>query len=245
MCSEREASLNTTQLAARLFQLQQLDLELDRLRSELQTIVTALQGDSRLRKLRLEYNTAQKELQAALQEEEDAMQHLDDIEQQLKKQEKRLFDGTVTREKELRSLRHAVQQLLAQQSLQERVTSEIIDTVEALQEEAKRKQIALQQAEGEWQQETATLTTRRDQLEERLSDVTGKREQLANSIENSFVTRYMTLRRTKQGHAISRIDKNSCQWCRVILTPSELQRVRTSSELQTCMNCGRILYYER
>ncbi|HEY7419675.1 MAG TPA: C4-type zinc ribbon domain-containing protein, partial [Ktedonobacteraceae bacterium] len=235
--------MNTMQLAAHLFQLQQLDLELDRLRSELQAIATALQGDTRLRKLRLECSIAQQQVQAALQQQKDAEWHLEDIQQRLQTQEQRLNNGTVAHAKELQALQQAVQHLHAQQSRQEEVTLEIIDTVEALQEEAERKHIALQQAESEWQKETAALTMRHDELEARLRDATRKREQLAGSIENSFVTRYMTLRRTKQGHAISRIDKNSCQWCRVILAPSELQRVRTSSELQTCMNCGRILYY--
>jgi len=246
---EGRHSLNTTQLAARLFQLQQLDLEVDRLRSELQAITTALQGGTRLRKLRMEYDAAQQQVQSGLQQQKDAEWHLEEIQQRLHTQEQRLslyssYNTTVAA-KELRSLQQAVQHLQAQQNRQEEVTLEIIDTVEALQEEAERKRIALQQAEQEWQQETAALIARRDQLEARQRDVMRKREQLANSIESNFVTRYMTLRRTKQGHAISRVDQNSCQWCRVILTPSELQRVRTSSDLQTCMNCGRILYYER
>jgi len=241
--------LNTMQLAARLFQLQQLDLELDRLRSELQAIATALQGGTRLRKLRLEYDDAQQQVQSGLQQQKDTEWHLEEIQQRLHAQEQRLSlynnSTTAVSAKELQSLQQAVQHLRAQQNRQEEVTLEIIDTVEALQEEAERKRIALEQAEEEWQQETATLITRRDQLEARQRDVTRKREQLAGSIESNLVARYMILRRTKQGHAISRIDQNSCQWCRVILTPSELQRVRTSSDLQTCMNCGRILYYER
>lgn len=241
--------MNTMQLAARLFQLQQLDLELDRLRSELQAIATALQGGTRLRKLRLEYDDAQQQVQSGLQQQKDTEWHLEEIQQRLHAQEQRLSlynnSTTAVSAKELQSLQQAVQHLRAQQNRQEEVTLEIIDTVEALQEEAERKRIALEQAEEEWQQETATLITRRDQLEARQRDVTRKREQLAGSIESNLVARYMILRRTKQGHAISRIDQNSCQWCRVILTPSELQRVRTSSDLQTCMNCGRILYYER
>ena len=72
-----------------------------------------------------------------------------------------------------------------------------------------------------------------------------KRIQLATSVDAEFISRYETMRRMKQGRAISKVEQNSCQWCRVILTPSELQRVRISSQLQTCTNCGRILYYDR
>lgn len=245
-CAQKgRCPLSTTQLAACLFQLQQLDLELDRLRSELQSVSAALQGSTRLRKLRLEYHSAQQQAQTGLQQQKDAEWHLEDIHRRLQTQEQRLYNGTIIHSKELQSLQQEVQRLRAQQNRQEEVVLEIIDTVESLQQEAERKRIALQQAEDNWQQEAAALIAQRDQLEACQRDIARERDQLAASIENGFVTRYMTLRRAKQGRAISRVDQSSCQWCRVILTPSELQRVRTSSDLQTCMNCGRILYYER
>ncbi|HLG76192.1 MAG TPA: C4-type zinc ribbon domain-containing protein, partial [Ktedonobacteraceae bacterium] len=86
---------------------------------------------------------------------------------------------------------------------------------------------------------------RRDQLETKRQELQAKRAQLAAAVDAELLKRYEALRRSKQGRAISRVEQNSCQWCRVILTPSEMQRVRTSSELQTCSNCGRILYYDR
>jgi hypothetical protein len=72
-----------------------------------------------------------------------------------------------------------------------------------------------------------------------------KRQKLSTTLGEPLLKRYETMRRTKQGRAVSKVDQNSCQWCRVILTPSELQLVRISPDLQTCTNCGRILYYER
>ena len=82
-------------------------------------------------------------------------------------------------------------------------------------------------------------------IQENWQDLQGKRQQLVVGLNEDVVKRYEAMRKTKQGRAISRIEQNSCQWCRVILTPSELQKVRISPELQTCLNCGRILYYQR
>ena len=59
--------MSTTQMAATLFQLQQLDLELDRLTNEHQAITTSLQGNAKLRKLRSDYEVAQEEWQSSLQ----------------------------------------------------------------------------------------------------------------------------------------------------------------------------------
>jgi len=112
----------------------------------------------------------------------------------------------------------------------------------------------LQQAEEDWSKGNAALVTRRDQLETRRQELQTKRTQFTVSIDAKLLKRYDTMRRSKQGRAVSKIEtrsagsadeQNSCQWCRVILTTSELQRVRISAELQTCSNCGRILYYDR
>jgi predicted nucleic acid-binding Zn-ribbon protein len=147
--------------------------------------------------------------------------------------------------KELQSLQQEVQNLRAQQGRQEDRVLEVIDNVESLQEMARYKQAALQEVEDTWKQESSSLIARSDQLEAHLQELKQKRGQLTSTIEAQLVERYDKMRRTKQGRAISRVEQNSCQWCRVILTPSELQHVRISTELQTCTNCGRILYYDR
>jgi predicted nucleic acid-binding Zn-ribbon protein len=86
---------------------------------------------------------------------------------------------------------------------------------------------------------------RRDQLDVKRLELMANREQFVSAIDSHLLHRYEALKRTKQGRAVSKVDQNSCQWCRVILTASELQRVRTSTDLQMCSNCGRILYYDR
>ncbi len=237
--------MNTTQLAAQLFQLQQVDLELDRLTAELQSVTLTLQGNASLKRLRAEYKAAQQQLQTGLQAQKEAEWALEDINNRLKIQEERLFSGGVTNPKELQSLQNEVQRLRGQQSQQEEVTLEVLDVAETLQEMAQRKYVAVKQAEEAWEKEAASLITRRDQLETKQQEMQKKRKELAAGFEQEIILRYDALRRTKQGRAISKVEQNSCQWCRVILTPSELQHVRISPELQACTNCGRILYYDR
>jgi predicted nucleic acid-binding Zn-ribbon protein len=237
--------MSTTQVAAQLFQLQLLDLDLDRWRAELQAVHNALQGNPELRELRKEYNSAQQQLQAALQQQKEAEWGLEDINRRLATQEKRLYHGATVTAKELQSLQQEVQRLRAQQSRQEETVLELIDVAESLQEEAQRRLTALQQAEEDWQRESAALIARHDQLQARQQELEGKRKELTRVFDEALLARYTALMRAKQGRAVSKVEQNSCQWCRVILTPSELQRVRISPELQTCMNCGRILYYDR
>ncbi|MBA2394143.1 MAG: hypothetical protein H0V70_15545 [Ktedonobacteraceae bacterium] len=237
--------MNTIQLAAQLFHLQSADLELDRLTAELQSVTHTLQGDASLKRLRAEYKAAQQQLQTGLQAQKEAEWALEDVNNRLHVQEERLFSGGVNSSKELQSLQNEVQRLRGQQSQQEEVTLEVLDAAETLQEMAQRKYVTLKQAEDMWEQQAASLITRRDQLELKQQELRRKRKELSEGIEPEILQRYDALRRTKQGRAVSKVEQNSCQWCRVILTPSELQQVRISQELQMCTNCGRILYYSR
>lgn len=237
--------MSTTKIAAALFQLQQLDLELERLLAEQQAITQSLQGNATLQKARTENSRAQQQLRTGLQAQKEAEWTLEELNRRLAAQEQRLYSGTVLNPKELSALQQEVQHLRAQQSRQEDTVLEVMDATESLQEQARQKAAALQQAEAQWQRDSASILIRRDQLETRKQELQTKRTHMSSSIDAGYITRYDTMRRTKQGRAVSKVEQNSCQWCRVILTPSELQRVRTSDQLQTCTNCGRILYYDR
>lgn len=237
--------MSTTQVAAQLFQLQQLDLDLDRLRVELHSVNNSLQGNPKLRRLREEYKSAQQQLQTGLQQQKEAEWGLEDVSRRLTTQEQRLYNSATVTAKELQTLQNEVQRLRAQQSRQEEAVLELIDVAESLQEEAQRRLAALKQAEEDWEQESAALIAHHDQLQARQQELESRRTLLAKVFDETLLARYTALKRSKQGRAVSKVEQNSCQWCRVILTASELQRVRISPELQTCMNCGRILYYDR
>jgi hypothetical protein len=237
--------MSTTQIAATLFQLQQLDLDLDRLAAELQAVHHTLQSNNTLQKLHSEYATAQQQLHTGLQAQKEAEWALEDITRRLKAQEQRLYNGTMANAKELQSLQQEVQRLRTQQGRQEDIVLEVIDAAEALQEVSQRKLETLSNAEQDWMQESASLVARCEQLEQKQQELQTKRIQQVKNIDPSLLERYEKMRGAKQGRAVSKVEQNSCQWCRVILTPSELQHVRISTELQTCTNCGRILYYDR
>jgi len=237
--------MGTTQVTATLFQLQQLDLELDRLVHEQQAVTTALQGNTHLRRVLKELEYLQQQVQAGQQAQEETEWTLNDLSHRLQQKEERLYNGTVTNPKELQSLQYDVQQLRAQYNRQEERVLEALDTTEALKEALLQKQNDLKKVEDHWQSEHDSLILRQSQLTTRKQDFVQKRQQLVTYLTEEQLTRYDTIRRSKHGRAISKIEQSACQWCRVILTPSELQHVRISNELQTCTNCGRILYYDR
>ena len=237
--------MSTTQIAATLFQLQQLDLDLERLSAEQQAVIRTLQEDKELNKARAEHQAAQQQLKAGLHAQKEAEWVLDELNNRLRALDQRLYSGLVTNPKELNAVQQEAQHLRAQQSRQEEMTLQMMDAADSLSAIARQKSEALQHIEQAWQQNNASQLARRDQLDKKRQELQEKRARFISSIDGDLLRRYEALKRSKQGRAISRVEQSSCQWCRVILTPSELQRVRTSHELQTCSNCGRILYYDR
>ncbi|MBE3561239.1 MAG: hypothetical protein IMW89_18765, partial [Ktedonobacteraceae bacterium] len=201
--------MSATQMAALLYRLQQHDLELDRINAERQTVEHALQDNPRLRRLRSEYEAAQEQARAGLQAQKEAEWTLDDISHRLQTQEQRLYNSTTLGSKDLQALQQEVQRLRAQQSRQEEIVLEMIDTAEALQEQAQSKLQALREAEASWQQETAALRARLDQVEARKQECQEKRSQLLASIPPEVQTRYTAMRRSKQGRAVSKVEQNS------------------------------------
>ncbi len=237
--------MSTTQIAATLYQLQQIDLELERVISEQQALKRTLQEDTTLAKARTEHRIAQQQLQAGLQAQKEAEWALEELDQRLKMLEQRLYSGSITNPKELYAVQQEAGHLRAQQSRQEEMTLEMMDATDTLREMAKQKSEALQRAEEAWTQFNASSVQRGEQLERKRQETQARRDQFASSIDADLLKRYETLKRSKQGRAVSKVEQSSCQWCRVLLTPSELQRARTSRELQLCSNCGRILYFDR
>lgn len=237
--------MNTTQVAGVLFRLQQVDLELDRLNAEEQAITSSMQGNAKLRRMRQDYEAAQQQWEASTQTQKDAEWTLEDLTQRLHQREQHLFDGGISSPRELQSLQQEVQRLRGQQGRQEEQVLHTIDIAESLLEVAERKKVLLQQEDEIWQKELAGLVARRDQVQAQQQTLREQRQNLTTGLDDAVLKRYDHMRRTRQGRAVARIEHNSCQWCRVILTPSELQHVRAGLELQTCTNCGRILYYDR
>src|SRR6266446_4878853 len=100
--------MSTTQKAATLYQLQQLDLELERLNAEQQAVISLLQGDPALKKLRAEYNLAQQELHEGLKTQKQGEDEREQLNRPLPLQEQRLYSGMVTNPQELHALEQEI-----------------------------------------------------------------------------------------------------------------------------------------
>ena len=153
--------MSTTKIAGTLYQLQQLDLEQERLLAEQHALANSLQGDPVLKKLRAEHNIAQQQLHSGLQAQKEAEWALEELDNRLRTQEHRLYNGSVTNPKELYALQQEVHRLRAQQNRQEEMALEVLLATESLLETAKQNAEAFGLAEEKWAEGNAAGMLRR------------------------------------------------------------------------------------
>ena len=228
--------------AAPLYQLQQLDLELERVISAAQAISKALQDDTVVRQATEVLEAAQQRLKQRQFALRTAEQELESLETRLKSHSGRLYSGAIGNPRELGALQQEVQHLREQRSAQEDRVLESMTAVEEAQEQVNADSTRRDEAARARQQEQLELLERQRQTEARRGELSQQRQSLAAGCDALLLQRYEQIRKVRAGKAVSLAEGGTCQWCRVGLTASDIQRLRTSTEVITCSNCGRILY---
>ena len=90
----------------------------------------------------------------------------------------------------------------------------------------------------------AALDEERDAAERQLSEFSERRKKLAGQMQRALFASYNRMSRLGRGQALSEVGGDGiCAACRVRVRPKIFSDVRKGDQLVTCENCGRILYY--
>ena len=227
-------------VAGQLFQLQELDLEIEskeRARQqkesqlgENQVVVTAEE------KLAQE----QKRLKDLQHQQRSAEWEINDLDTKIAVVEKQLYDGKITNPKELTNLQHEVETLKVQRDQLETKALEVLERVEVAEASVVAASDEFKQVEDGWQRQQRQLADDISQLKSELSEIRGKRQQLSDETDPEAVEFYEGLRQQKV-EVVAKVDQGICRGCRISLPFSDLQRARSGS-LVRCSSCGRILF---
>ena len=93
--------------------------------------------------------------------------------------------------------------------------------------------------------QVAALGSREENLKKELAELQSNREQLLAAVDDNARSRYERLVKSKGGNVIVGVQHGVCGGCHMKLPAQLLVSARAQSELITCINCGRILYYTR
>lgn len=227
----------------RLYTLQEVDLNLDRVGREL------AQAEAEAQKT----EPAIGPLEAALKAEEarlkdaETRQYDNRMETAVRRErsqllEARLYDGSIANIRDLESLRQesdSVRRLLEQN---ETLSLELSIEIEDAQARCAALSHQLAEAKARWQSQQADLSNTITQLRARQQEYENQRERLAAQFDPVDLQNYETLRQTKGGRAIAKVERDLCQGCRMSLPTQLRQRVRSGRQTVNCSSCGRLLF---
>lgn len=231
-----------TNLIFHLFQLQKIDSGMDRLRKRHTEIGTILKNNA-------EKELIDKDLQTVKSNYTDHQSLYEKFEERIKTikvkilhSEDSLYNGGIKNPKELQDIQSEIQSLKKQSSILEDEQLEEMLIMEKIEEEEKILLQKMADFETRYNEMKRILL---DEDQDILFDLTKKEQEKTAStkqISPHLLEEYETLRKSKNGVAVTSIEENSCLSCGATLTPSECQNAKSPSRITYCPSCGRILY---
>jgi predicted nucleic acid-binding Zn-ribbon protein len=125
----------------------------------------------------------------------------------------------------------------------EDVELELMEKYEVLQVSVKQADAKLKETKHSIETQRVDLTKKAGVVQVQANELTEERKRLAAEIDESVLDRYDRIFRSKHGQAVVRISNGLCTGCHLKLTAQEIHDAQGGSELVTCTNCGRILYW--
>jgi len=227
-------------ITRQLYQLQELDLEIESQEKALVQKTGQLGDRSILDSAQERLASEQKQLDELRHRHRDAEAEVDDLLSKIASAEGQLYGGKISNPKELSSLQHEVTTMKARSDELENKALEVIDQVEAQEKVVADATSEYQTLQDDWHRQQQVLADEIQQLKESLLDLKQRRQQLSGQIDSSAISLYERIRQQKK-QAVAKVEQGICRACRISLSASALQKARSGQPVQ-CGTCGRILF---
>ena len=229
-------------MGRQLYELQEIDLEIDAKREALSEVMGRLGQSEVLDQVRLSLAGDEEHLVELERSQREQEREVEDLRAKATASEEKLYGGTVKNPKELASLQEQVVNLQQKMRVGDDKTLDIMAEVDTLQQKVSLKRGEVAKIEEDWRAEQASLLQQQAELGAALATLEQKGKDLAGKLDASSLELYQALRRKRHGRAVAKVEQGMCQGCRIALPMSELQRARLGQELVQCSSCERILY---
>lgn len=225
-----------------LYELQEIDLEIDAKKETLSNVMSRLGESEALNQARISLAAEEERLAELERGQRDGEREVEDLKAKAAVSEGKLYGGGVKNPRELESLQEQLKSFRNKMRELDDKTLDIMTEIEAVGQRVSLKRKEVARIEQEWRAEQDSLAKEQAELNAALATLEEKRKGLASRIDAASLELYQALRRKRQGRAVAKVEQGMCQGCRIALPMSELQRARASQELVQCNSCERILY---
>lgn len=227
-------------VSKQLYQLQEVDLELEANEQALRQIASQQRESQAVVKARTKLTSANQRLEELKQQQQSLEWEIDDLANKLAPAQEKLYGGSVRNPKELANLQHEVEGFKSKREQLENKALEVMEQIELAVASVATISNESKNLTAEWQSQQQQLSNNAEELKAMQSDLKHKREALSANIDPETIEFYDKLKQQK-GTTMARVEQGICRGCRISLSTAELQQARGGSLVQ-CSNCGRILF---
>jgi hypothetical protein len=227
--------------AARLLELQTIDLALDTARKRVRAIDGLLVESDALRAARQAAERSRSRLAQLHTRSKDLELQSTALDEKIKSVEDRLYSGAIKNPKELADLQKDAAALRRHKTELDDTLLGVLDEMEQAERERGERQVELAQVEAAWQRDQAALSGERAQLSERIAASDAERSALRADTPLDDLAVYDRLRAQKHGQAVARLEDGVCGACGVQPSANKMAHLQRDDALIACGNCERIL----
>jgi predicted nucleic acid-binding Zn-ribbon protein len=227
-----------------LIELQELDLEIQRVTDRLSRIpIERERIEEEFQQSAAEFLEIKSRYEQTLKDRKQLEAELTTVQQHHEKYKQDLMK--VRNQKEYETVLREIDATKKHVGALEGEILKCLEEAEKLESEVNQRTPEVERRRFEVDQMLAEIDGERDEAARRIEELNAKREHLSKSVPRSLFLTYDRMARTRRGQALAVITSDGiCTACRMKVRPKVFSDVRKGNELITCESCGRILYYK-
>jgi predicted nucleic acid-binding Zn-ribbon protein len=129
-------------------------------------------------------------------------------------------------------------------SLEEEIIGEML-SADDIEKEIKLASKKADEVQTELAKKKETIIQEKNKAEAKLRDLEEEKENLLPKIPSDQMKLYKQISRKKNGIVLSPVTDEFCTMCHMRIRPQMVNELIAGSQIITCENCGRILYYKK
>jgi predicted nucleic acid-binding Zn-ribbon protein len=127
-------------------------------------------------------------------------------------------------------------------SLEEGIIAEML-SADDIEKEIKAASTEAEKIQAELSRKKEVIFQEKQKAEEKLKELEAEREELVPKIPSDQMQLYKQIARIKDGIVLSPVTEEFCSMCHMRVRPQMVNELIAGTQIITCENCGRILYY--
>ena len=227
--------------AADLFALQEIDLLIDARRAIIADIDARLGETDELIEARESVEDAAAALERLQKRQREFDSQLQDLDAKIGPLEKKLYDGSVRNPKELTDLQKELDIFKANRGKLDDQGLQLIESLDSANRALTSAKQDLADIESDWKASQSQLSADKIKNENDYAALDAQRNNRTKGMDKSALGLYEALRTKKQGRGVARVERGTCQGCRLTIPTYLTQTVRAGVTLVQCPSCERIL----